>query len=103
MSKINTICFQHFKYAHFLEFCLVYLLFTIYRQTDRRHAIAIPRFALKVHRAVKIVFAHIFVNSGSVYVKRIIFEELISGPLYTMPSNAFHQRKCFVFLIIRNQ
>ena len=24
VPKINTICLQHFKYAHFPEFCLVY-------------------------------------------------------------------------------
>jgi len=46
---------------------------------------------------VKIVFAHIFVKSGSIYV---IQRPNDQRSILHISSNTFHQRKCFVFVII---
>jgi len=46
---------------------------------------------------VQMVFAHIFVKTGSIYVKS---RQSDQRPILHISLNTFHQRKCFVFLCV---
>jgi len=52
-----------------------------------------------VNENVKIIFAHIFIKSGSISVKQDWNDQ---RPILHISSITFHHRKCFVFVIICN-